>query len=53
MRMRGRGEQARHEATADAVPLHATWDGIDDEVGPAAVIRAERAADLAQRRQVA
>ena len=53
MRMRGRDDQARFEAAADAVQLRVAWDGIDDEVGPAAVIRAERAGDLAQRRQVA
>lgn len=56
MRMRGRDDQARLDATTDAVPRRATWDGIDDEVGPAAVIRAQRAGDLAQlseHRQVA
>ncbi|HEX4903827.1 MAG TPA: hypothetical protein VFU93_00140 [Acidimicrobiales bacterium] len=44
------------DAATDAVPRRATWGGIDDEVGPAAVIRAQRAGDLAQvseQRQVA
>ena len=54
MRMRGRDDQARFDATTDAVQRRAAWDGIHDEVGPTAVIRAERAADLAgERRQVA
>lgn len=56
MRMRGRDDQARFDATTEAVPRRAAWGGIHDEVGPAAVIRAQRAGDLAQvseHRQVA
>ena len=48
MRMRGRDDQARFVAPADAVPRRAVWDGIRDVVAPGAVIRAERAGDLAQ-----